>query len=476
MNTASRRHSIVAALCMLLCSSARAADRPPAALTVDWKDRAAKGLVRNGEAIDLTEERSFAAAHALKVVGHAREAVDQTHNPVILVTTIESPPITKQYFALNGWIRCKGIEGTGYLEMWTQFADGSHYFSRTLEVAGPLESLSGDSEWRKISIPFQLSDDPKAAKPNKLILNVVLPGSGEVTFSDLTLAEGDSFAAAISADTGLLTIDWKVAEISNGDAIDLTEERPFAATHAVKVVSSAKPGETVISSPVIRLTTIENPPITKQNFSLNGWIRHKGMAETGFLEMWVIFADGSHYFSRTLADAGPMQSLKGDSDWREISLPFQLSADPKAAKPNKLLVNLVLPGAGEVTLSDLTLTEGDNVTAAMMPGAWWSDRSAGLVGGIGGSLIGLLGAIVGVLAGMGIGRPLVITILAGVVAIACVLVPAGIVALAIGQPYAVYYPLLFGGGMCGMFGTIGFAVLRQRYAAVEMRRMQALDA
>ncbi|MFO1096053.1 MAG: hypothetical protein U0992_22520 [Planctomycetaceae bacterium] len=388
--------------------------------------------------------------------------------------------------------------------MWTLFADGSQYFSRTLEVTGPLESLSGDAEWRKLSVPFQLSDDPKAAKPNKLILSVALPGAGEVTLSDLTLGEGDNMAAAITAESGPLAIDWKARGsdglIKNGEAIELTDQRPFTAAHAVKVVSPAKPGETVISSPVIRLATIEDPPITMQTFALNGWVRHKGVAETGSLEMWVIFADGAHYFSRTLADAGPMQSIKGDADWREISLPFQLSPDPKAPKPNKLIVNLFLPGAGEVTLSDLTLTDGAkivaaatpntgenvrgdgavekaaSVTAAIGPKAWWSDRSAGLVGGIGGSLIGLLGAIVGVLAGMGIGRPLVITILAAVVAIACVLVPAGIVALAIGQPYAVYYPLLFGGGMCGMFGTIGFAVLRQRYAAVEMRRMQALDA
>ncbi|MFO1096054.1 MAG: hypothetical protein U0992_22525 [Planctomycetaceae bacterium] len=81
MNTPSLRLSFVGALCVLLCSAVRAADRPPAALTVDWKDRAAKGLVRNGEAIDLTEERPFTAAHALKVASQVATPVTQARIP-----------------------------------------------------------------------------------------------------------------------------------------------------------------------------------------------------------------------------------------------------------------------------------------------------------------------------------------------------------------------------------------------------------
>jgi hypothetical protein len=171
-----------------------------------------------------------------------------------------------------------------------------------------------------------------------------------------------------------------------------------------------------------------------------------------------------------------MKSLSGDSDWREISLPFQLSDDPTAPKPNKLIVNAVLPGAGEIVLSDLVLIEADNVTAAMTPGAWWSDRSAGLVGGIGGGLIGLCGAVIGVLAGMGIGRRLIVPLLIAGSALGAVLLVTGLVALSIGQPYGVYYPLLLCGGLCAVMGAVGAMTVRQRYAAVELRRMEALDA
>lgn len=216
-------------------------------------------------------------------------------------------------------------------------------------------------------------------------------------------------------------LDWKERAadglVTNGEAVDLTEQRPFGQLHALKVVSPTKPGEAA-ANPVIELTAIENPPITKQNFALNGWIRHSGVEGTGYLEMWTAFADGSHYFSRTLGQIGPMKSLSGDSDWREISLPFQLSDDPNAPKPSKLIINVVLPGAGEVTLSDLAMTEADSITAAITPGAWWSDRAAGWVGG---ALLGVIGTAIGVLAGLGYGRRLIIPLLIAGIALGTIL-------------------------------------------------------
>jgi hypothetical protein len=52
----------------------------------------------------------------------------------------------------------------------------------------------------------------------------------------------------------------------------------------------------------------------------------------------------------------------------------------------------------------------------------------------------------------------------------------GVGALAVGQPYAVYYPLI----VLGTIGaSLGFALprsLSRRYEELELRRMQALDA
>jgi hypothetical protein len=295
------------------------------------------------------------------------------------------------------------------------------------------------------------------------------------------LACGFAIACGTTApaeEPALMTIDWheRAAQglLANGEAVDLGELRTHPHAHGVKVVGAAKPGEPS-ANPVIALTTIENPGITKQSFALSGWIRHQAVEGTAYLEMWTVLPDDMRYFTRTLDDFGSMKSISGDSDWREIALPFQLS-NTDDAKPTKLILNLVLPGAGEVVLSNLTLTEADNATAAMSPGAWWSDQTAGVVGGIGGSLIGLIGALVGTLCGLGVGRWFVIPLLIAGSVLGGGLIVLGMVALALGQPYGVYYPLLLSGVLCELLGIVGLVVGRQRYAQAELRRMEALDA
>lgn len=108
---------------------------------------------------------------------------------------------------------------------------------------------------------------------------------------------------------------------------------------------------------------------------------------------------------------------------------------------------------------------------------WWTQAQAGLVGGIGGSVLGVLGgtlgAMAGVLAPRGKGKAIV---LGGMVVLAL----AGVVATGIGvcamiakQPYHVWYPLLLGGGI----GTIVLGslipVVRMRYKQAERRKLDA---
>ena len=53
---------------------------------------------------------------------------------------------------------------------------------------------------------------------------------------------------------------------------------------------------------------------------------------------------------------------------------------------------------------------------------------------------------------------------------------AGAIALTLGQPYAVYYPLLLGGTLLtALFGGI-WPTIRQGYEQRELRRMAAMDA
>ena len=109
--------------------------------------------------------------------------------------------------------------------------------------------------------------------------------------------------------------------------------------------------------------------------------------------MWTWYGN-ERYFSRTLATAGPLQSLSGSADWRPFTLPF---FGAEGRRPTRIEVNLVLPGAGSVELGRLSLVELDRSEelAAPIPGAWWEERTGGLVGAVLGSGMGLLGAAMG---------------------------------------------------------------------------------
>ena len=110
-----------------------------------------------------------------------------------------------------------------------------------------------------------------------------------------------------------------------------------------------------------RLLTVEQPAITSSNYAIVGRIRYEGVDDLpgvegdAYLEMWSYFPDGSFYFSRTLADTGPMAKITGQSDWREFILPF--NNKPGHPPPTKLEINLILPARGAVYFEPMKLVE-----------------------------------------------------------------------------------------------------------------------
>jgi hypothetical protein len=108
--------------------------------------------------------------------------------------------------------------------------------------------------------------------------------------------------------------------------------------------------------------------------------------------------------------------------------------------------------------------------------AWWSEHTAARIGSIGGTMAGMLGGLLGGLGGCGKARRFVLTLDACVAGLGAMLLITGVIALTLGQPYAVYYPLLLGGiAGTAVFGGI-WPVLRAGYEQREMRRMAAMDA
>ncbi len=100
------------------------------------------------------------------------------------LVTIAEPDVRGDSYAITGSVRFEEVGGTAYLEMWSYFADGGAYFSRTLDVQGPMAALSGDSEGRPFELPFFLNG---AAGPERLEINLVLPEGGTVWVGPLDL-------------------------------------------------------------------------------------------------------------------------------------------------------------------------------------------------------------------------------------------------------------------------------------------------
>lgn len=223
----------------------------------------------------------------------------------------------------------------------------------------------------------------------------------------------------------------------------------------------------------VMVLTLEKPGVTATRYAVRGQVRYEGMVGTGFLEMWNFLPGGGRYFTRTLGTMGPMASLTGSSPWRPFLLPFDTNGQ---GVPQRLVINVVFAGRGVVFLSPLELVQFSGSEDALKPaGAWWSDRQGGRLGGLAGGSLGVLGALVGVLAATGRARRVVLGLLKLIIAICGAGLLLGLAALALGQPYGVYYPLI-------LLGVIGVAVpagllgsLKKRYEQLELRRMSALD-
>ena len=229
------------------------------------------------------------------------------------------------------------------------------------------------------------------------------------------------------------------------------------------------------------LLELPDPGVTAPVYALKGMVRYENVEGDAYLQMDSHFAGKGTFFSKTLGPSGPLGKLTGSSDWRAFTLPFYANVGDQVQAgetltPGKLTLGLYLPAGGTVFLRDIRLYQyatGEDPMRAS--GQWLGSRALILLGAIGGSAIGVWGAVAGSLASRGKARGFVIgsaTVLI-VFGIACL--GGGIAALATGQPYGVYFPLLLFGGIVVMVVGGLRRMLPRRYEALELKKMQALD-
>lgn len=108
---------------------------------------------------------------------------------------------------------------------------------------------------------------------------------------------------------------------------------------------------------------------------------------------------------------------------------------------------------------------------------WWTLYQSNQIGGYGGAILGtamgLVGALAGMLAPRGIGRRWVLGMLSLVVLVGVVSLIAGVVAVSVGQPRHVFYPLLLVGLVIGAVGGGLMPVIVMRYREADRRRLEA---
>jgi hypothetical protein len=218
----------------------------------------------------------------------------------------------------------------------------------------------------------------------------------------------------------------------------------------------------------VTVLSIDQPGVKGPRYSLSGQVKYENVEGVGYLELWNHFPGGGQFFSRTLADQGPMMKLTGASGWRPFVLPFDATGAPP---PTRLVFNVVLPGRGVIYLGPLELADARGASL-ISPGAGEANRLLGLAG----SIVGGIGAMIGVLTSLGRARRFVIASAMTMVALGVLAFIAGAAGFLGAGQYLTGSPLLLVFGFLMSLVPLGLLpTIRKRYEEAELRAMRAHD-
>jgi ABC-type dipeptide/oligopeptide/nickel transport system permease subunit len=140
-----------------------------------------------------------------------------------------------------------------------------------------------------------------------------------------------------------------------------------------------------------------------------------------------------------------------------------------------LTFSLIVLASGVLAKGTMHETSGSNSHRQIDTKSWWTEQTSGLIGGIAGVTIGTIGAVIGILAGMGVARKVCLSLLVLMFVFGIASLVLAIAAFAYSQPYAVYYPPLLMGVICLPLAAILFFPIKRGYEYRELRKMQAMD-
>jgi len=107
------------------------------------------------------------------------------------------------------------------------------------------------------------------------------------------------------------------------------------------------------------LVVLPQPGITAPVYALKGMLRYEDVEGEAYLQMNNDFGERGIFFTKGLAESGPLQKIAGSSDWRPFVLPFYASQGNEAGGesliPREITLSLHLPGEGSVSMRDIRL-------------------------------------------------------------------------------------------------------------------------
>ncbi len=109
--------------------------------------------------------------------------------------------------------------------------------------------------------------------------------------------------------------------------------------------------------------------------------------------------------------------------------------------------------------------------------AWWTNETAGWIGGLGGALLGLAGAgfggLMSTLGAKGRAKRLVVGYALTLLGVGVLLLGLAAAAWLFAQPYHVWYPPLLGGAILTLVLGLNLRMVFARYRAAELARLEA---
>jgi hypothetical protein len=166
-------------------------------------------------------------------------------------------------------------------------------------------------------------------------------------------------------------------------------------------------------------------------------------------------------------NGGGFSFTDASRNWDKYHLQIMRAPYDNLTRPDELECKLFLRISGIVYLRPIKLLG--------VASNWWSPQQIGLIGGIGGSVIGCFGALLGLLASKGKARNFVLATMKMFIALGILLTIAGFVAVVSSQPYAVWYALLLPGVILTLVFSLNLPSIQRRYDELEIRRMTSVD-